>query len=147
MNIEIEVLAGEGKLEALKKCFENGFTQEELNIALENAIAYSQLNTAEYLLSLGADITYYDYQGVYYAVHNNELIGLQYAITKGVDINFNKGLLLNTAIVSSINSKDTQLLKWMLENGANANLLSKGSLVMTQEFGTEELKKLLEEYS
>ena len=39
-----------------------------------------------FLISLGAELSNYDYQGTYYAVHNNELEGLQFAVNNGVDI-------------------------------------------------------------
>src|SRR6478735_12529339 len=95
-DTEIEILAGHGDIAQLKALFESGYTQHEIDIALENAIAYSQIATAEYLLSLGADFLNYDFQGVYYAAHNNELQGLKFAIENGVDINVNNGMLLNT---------------------------------------------------
>jgi hypothetical protein len=86
-NLEIERFAGNGNIAELKKLFGTAYTQQDIDIALENAIAYSQIQTAEYLLFLGADFATNGYNGVYYAVHNNELEGLKFAISKGVDVN------------------------------------------------------------
>lgn len=47
----IERLPGDGKLVELKELLEKGHTQKEIDIALGNAIAYSQIEIAEYLLS------------------------------------------------------------------------------------------------
>jgi hypothetical protein len=65
---KIESFARDGNLPELQKLLEAGYSQVEIDIALENAIAYSQLEIADYLLSLGADFSNHDYQGVYYAV-------------------------------------------------------------------------------
>jgi uncharacterized protein len=140
---KIEILAGDGNIDDLKKVFEPGHTQLELDIALENAIAYSQIRTAEYLLSLGADISHYDYQGAYYAAQNNELEGLKFAIENGVDINVNEGMLLNTGIVTATDTKSIELVKWLLDNSANFKLLTTQSLKLINNFGTNELKGLI----
>jgi uncharacterized protein len=140
---KIEDLAIAGDTEELQKLFKSGYTVAELNTALDDAIAYSQIQTAEYLISLGADFSFYGYNGVYYAAHNNELEGLKFAIEKGVDINFDNGILVNTCIVTAINTKSIQLVGWLLENGANPNLITKQSLKMVDDFGNKELKTLL----
>jgi ankyrin repeat protein len=140
---KIEILAGDGNIDDLKNLLEPTHTQLEINTALENAIAYSQIKTAEYLLSLGADISNYDYQGAYYAVHNNELEGLKFAIENGVDINVNDGMLLNTGVETAINTKSTELVKWLLDNGANSKLLTTQSLKLIDNFGTNDLKSLV----
>jgi uncharacterized protein len=140
---KIEDLAIAGDTEELQKLFKSGYTVAELNTALDDAISYSQIQTAEYLISLGADFSFYGYNGVYYAAHNNELEGLKFAIAKGVDINFNNGILLNTGIVTAMNTKSVQLVGWLLENGANPSLITKQSLKMVDDFGNEELKTLL----
>ncbi|HMF70359.1 MAG TPA: hypothetical protein VK616_02735 [Flavitalea sp.] len=139
----IEVFAGDGNIEELKNLFELGYTQLEIDAALENAIAYSQINTAEYLLSLGADLSNYGYQGVYYAVHNNELEGLRFAITCGVDIDVNNGMPLNESIMTATNTKDNGLVQWLLDNGANPNLLTEESLRLVDRYGSDELKKII----
>ena len=135
-----ERLPGWGELEELKKLFESNYTQEEINIALGNAIAYSQIEVAKYLISLGADISNCDFDGVYYAVHNNEIEGLKFAIAQGVDVNINNGLLLNTAIITAYNTKDTTTLKYLLTNGADTSLLSKDTL---EAFGTDTIKEII----
>lgn len=141
---KIELLAGDGNIDELKKLFESGYTQSELDSALENAIAYSQIQMALYLLSLGADISSYGYNGVYYAVHNNELEGLKFAIANGVDINVNNGMLLNTGIETATNKKSINLIKWLLDNGANPKLLTDQSIKLISNYGTQELKNLIE---
>lgn len=140
---QIEILAGDGNIDELKKLLEPGYTQLEVDTALENAIAYSQIATAKYLLSLGADFSNYDYQGAYYAVHNNELEGLRFAIHSGVDINVNDGMLLNTSIMTATNTKSIELVKWLLDNGADPRLLTRQSLKLIDEYGTQELKQLI----
>lgn len=140
---QIERLAGDGNLAEIKKLFESEYSQLEIDVALENAIAYSQIDTAEYLLSLGADFSNYNYQGVYYAVHNDEIEGLKYTISKGVDININNGMILNTSIMTATNSKSIEMVKWILKNGANPDLLTKDSLELVSRYGTDELKNLI----
>lgn len=58
---QIEDFAGGGKLNELISILSDNYTQLELDIALENAIAYSQIETAEYLLSEGAKFSNHDY--------------------------------------------------------------------------------------
>ena len=140
---KIERHAGDGNIDELIKIFELGYTQSEIDIALENAIAYSQIRTAKYLLSLGADITGYDCNGAYYAAHNNELEGLKFAVENGVNINVDNGMLLNTGIVTAINTKSIELVKWLLDNGANLNLLTTQSLKLIADYGTNELRNLI----
>jgi ankyrin repeat protein len=140
---QIEILAGDGNIDELKKLLEPGYTQLEIDTALENAIAYSKIETAKYLLSLGADFSNYGYQGTYYAVHNNELEGLRFAIHNGVDINVNDGMLLNTSIMTATNTKSIELVKWLMDNGADTRLLSKQSLKLIDQYGTEELKRMI----
>jgi len=142
-NYNIESLAGDGKLSELKELLGTNYTQLEIDIAFGNAIAYSRLETADYLLSLGADFSNYDYNGVYYAVHNDEIEGLKYSISKGVDINIEKGILLNTSIMTSINTKNIELVKWLLESGADSKFLTKDSLELVNRYGVCELKELI----
>ena len=140
---KIEMLAGDGNIDELKKILAPRHTQLEIDIALENAIAYSQIKTAEYLLSLGADISSHDCNGAYYAAHNNELKGLKFAIENGVDINVENGMLLNTGIMTATNTKDIEMIKWLFDNGANPKLLTTQSLKIVADFGTNELKTLI----
>jgi hypothetical protein len=140
---KIEILAGDGNIVDLMKILEPDHTQLEIDIALENAIACSQIKTAEYLLFLGADISSHDCNGAYYAAHNNELKGLKFAIENGVDINVDNGMLLNTGIITAINTKDIELIKWLFDNGANPKLLTTQCLKIVVEFGTNELKTLI----
>ena len=139
----IEDLAYKGQLDELAKLISQGHTQFEIDVALEQAIAYSQIPIAEYLLTLGADFSNNNYNGVYYAVHNNEIHGLQFAISKGVDVNVLNGMLINVSIESAINTKNVRMVEWLLEQGADANLLTKESLQLVNDFGTLELKALL----
>ncbi len=148
MNLDrqsnIELLAGyKDKLDELKMLLGQSYTQLELDTALENAIAYSRIDTADYLLTLGARFENHNYQGVYYAVHNNELEGLKYAISKGVDINLNEGQLLRTSIITTINSKDLTLIKWLLENGASVKYLNHEHFELIDRYGTKEFKELI----
>lgn len=137
---KIEILAGDGNLTELKRIFHSGYSQLELDVALENAIAYSRLKTADYLLELGADFSNYNYQGTYYAVHNNEIKGLKYAIERGVDVNINDGQLLNTAIVTVYNTKDPTILNYLLENGSDPKFLSNEIM---DAFGNTEIKEII----
>ncbi len=139
-NSKIELYAGDEDLKELKELLEKGHTQPEIDIALENAIAYSQIETAEYLLSLGGDLSNYGYQGTYYSVHNNELEGLKFAISHGVDVNINNGQLLNTSIITAYNQRDTTILKWLLENGADTSLISDRIM---KSFNTSESNELI----
>jgi hypothetical protein len=141
----IAILAGHGETVELKKLFESGHSQLEIDVALENAIAYSQIITAEYLLSLGAEISNYNYQGAYYAAHNNELEGVKFAVAHGVDINVNNGMLLNTSVVTAINTKSIELVKWLLDNGADPKLISFNSMKLVYAYGNDELQELIRE--
>lgn len=140
---QIEIFAGNGDTGRLKIIFESNYTQSEIDKALDNAVAYSQNETADYLLSLGADFSNSNYNGVYYAVHNNELEGLKFAVGKGVDVNIDDGLLLNTSIMTAINTKSIEIVKWLLDNGANPEFLTEHSLTLVDEYGSGELKNLL----
>lgn len=132
---KIQVLAGDGNLTGLTKLLENGYTQLEIDVALENAIVYSQIGIADYLLSLGADFSNYDYQGVYYAAHNNELEGLKFAISKGVDINIRNGMLLNVVMETAQDTKSNELVEWLISNGANTSLLTKKTIDWAMKWG------------
>ena len=142
-QFNIEKFAGDGQLEQLKEILGQSYTQLEIDTALENAIAYSQIQTAHYLLTLGAKFSNYDYQSVYYAVHNNEIEGLKYAIDKGVDINVNRGMLLNTSIMTATNTKDISIVRWLVDNGADLKYLTNDSLDIVRRYGTTELKELI----
>jgi ankyrin repeat protein len=142
-DLNIQLFSGDGNLLELKSLLESGYTQLEIDIALENAIAYSQIETAEYLLTLGAEISNFNYQGVYYAVHNNELEGLKYAISKGIDINLMNGMILNTSIETAINTNDAEIVKWILENKADPSLLTKDSWDLIRSYGTAELRGII----
>lgn len=140
----IKFLAADGKLSELQDFLETGYTQLEINIALENAITYSKIETAEYLISLGADLTNYDYRGTFNAVHNNELEGLKFAVDNGVDINVSNGRLLNTSILTAYNKKDATIFKWLLANGADVVYLSDDIM---NAFGTDDLKRIIKHHT
>lgn len=139
----IEDYAGNGQTVALQQLFAYGYSQAEIDTALENAIAYSQLETAEFLISLGADLLGNECNGVYYAVHNNELAGLQFAVANGVDINVAGGLLLNTTVETACNTKDIQIIRWLLNNGADKSLLTQRSIDLAARWGRSDLKALI----
>ncbi len=139
----IETLAGDGATAELQHLFESGYSQEEIDSALGNAIAYSQLETAEYLISLGADFAGNGYGGVYYAVHNNELEGLKFAISKGVDVNVEDGMLLNVAVETAWNTKTKEMIEWLLQNGGDIQLLSAGTIEQAMTWGNDELKAVI----
>jgi ankyrin repeat protein len=142
--LKIQALAAEGNTPELKKIFEQEYTQQEIDIALEIAIAYSQLPMAEMLMSIGGDLSANGFQGVYYAVHNNEVEGLKFAIRNGVDINVNSGMLLNCSIETAINTKSIEIVQWLLKNGADPKLLTHSSLQLARQYSFEDLKNLLE---
>ena len=138
----IEELSSDGELEQLKALFESSYTLVEIDEALSNALAYSQIETAQYLIDLGADLAWEGHHGVYYAVHNNRLSALKFAISQGVDINAENGMILNTAIVTAINSKDLSMIQWILSSGADTTFLSDQSCRLIRNYGNEELKQL-----
>ena len=136
---QIEILSGDGNSSELTSLLGNNYTQLEIDISLENAIAYSQIKTAKYLLSLGANFSNYDYQGVYYAVHNNEIEGLKFAIENGVNIDINDGMIINTSILTCINNKSNEIIKWIINNGANLSLLTNENINLVRRYGNSEL--------
>lgn len=140
---QIEIHSGDGNLLELKSLLGSNYTQLEIDTALENAIAYSRIETAKYLLSLGANFSNYDYQGVYWAVHNNEIEGLKFAINNGVNIDVNDGMIINTCILTCINAKSNEILKWIINNGANISLLKNENISLVNNYGNSELKDLI----
>ncbi|TAE46491.1 MAG: hypothetical protein EAY69_08655 [Cytophagales bacterium] len=71
---------------------------------------------------------------------------MKYAISKGVNININCGMILNTSIQTCLNEKSNTLLEWILENGADRNLLTKNNLAIIDKYGTAELKELIKHF-
>ena len=140
---QIVDFSSEGELEKLKELFNLQFSQLEIDNALGLAIAYSHISVAEYLLSLGADFSYHNFDGVYYAAHNGELEGLKFSIFHGVDININEGMLLNVSIYTSINSKNIEMTKWLIDNGADVKKLTQQSFGLIKSNGNDELKNLI----
>ena len=140
---QIERKARLGNLKKLKALFNSGYTQTEIDIALGSALAYSKIESAKYLISLGADISYQDYEGVYYSVHNNEIDGLKFALSLGIDVNLKNGILLNTAVLTANNAKDVSIVKILLENGADINLITENMLQVVKKLGTPELKQII----
>lgn len=136
---QIEILSGEGNLSELTSLLGNKYTQLEIDIALENAIAYSQIKMAKHLLMLDANFSNYDYQGVYYAVHNNEIEGLKFAIENGVDIDINEGMIINTSILTCINNESNEIIKWIINKGANLSLLTTENINLVRRYGNSEL--------
>jgi len=141
---DIEEISCKGNIDELVSLLGLDYSQLEIDVALGCAIAYSHVDLAKYLLSLGADFANHDYDGVYYAVHNNELEGLKFAISHGVDVNVNNGLLLNTGVITAMNEKDNSIVLWLLENGANCDLLTEESMKIVRKFGTHKLVSILE---
>lgn len=142
-DYNIERLAGDGKKEELKELLGSDYTQNEIDIALSNALAYSQIETAKYLISLGADISWGNYDGVYYAIHNDEFEGLQFSVSQGVDVNVNNGMILNTCVMTAINTKDTKMLEWLILEGLDLKLLSSDMKHIAKRYGSRALKELL----
>lgn len=147
VNQNIEECACQGNLNELKDKLMEEYSQLDIDVALGCAIAYSYIEMAEYLLTLGADFSNYNYDGVYYAAHNNELEGLKFAISKGVDINVRNGMILNTSIQTATNAKSIEMVKWILENGGDVNLLTKQSRFIAETYGQNNLKELIKNYS
>lgn len=140
---QIEQLARDGELKKLKYLIGSNYSQLELDTAVTIAIAFSRLDVAEYLLDLGAKMENLSYEGVYYAVHNNEFDGLKFAIDQGVDVNIFKGSLINTSIETAINTGDCKILKWLLANGANPKYISRNSKRSAMRHGTLEIRKII----
>ena len=63
----IEDAASEGNLSNLKEILETGFRQIEIDAGLVCAVAYSHVEVGEYLLCLGADLSYDNNSAAYYA--------------------------------------------------------------------------------
>ena len=88
---------------------------------------------------LDANFSNYDYQGVYYAVHNNEIEGLKFAIENGVDIDINEGMIINTSILTCINNESNEIIKWIINKGANLSLLTTENINLVRRYGNSEL--------
>jgi hypothetical protein len=52
-------------------------------------------------------------------------------------------MLLNVGVVTAINTKKTDMVKWLLANGANSALLTSQSLKMVDEWGNDELNAMI----
>lgn len=139
----LDKYAGDGNLEEIKNILNSGFSQFEIDSALSNAIAFSKIEIAEYLINIGANISWGNFEGVYFAVNNNEIEGLKYSISKGVKINFNHGMILNTSILTYINTNSIEITKWIIENGADVKLLSKNSIDLINKYGNDYLRGIL----
>lgn len=139
----IENFARDGKLVELKELLHQGFSQIELDIALVNAIAYAHIDVADFLLSIGADFSRFNFQGVCYTVQNDELEGVKYAIGKGVDINVNNGMILNTSTITAIHTKSEVMVEWILSNGGDVDLLTEDSIELVRRYGNDNLKRIL----
>ncbi len=141
----IEMYSCDGDLTKLHELLGPHPEQSELDSALEMALAYSRILVAKHLLTLGADIQYGDCQGAYYAVHNNELEGIQFAVENGVDVNFGNGMLLVESVITAHNEKDPKILIWLLEHGADISRVSSEGLRTIKTFETPQTIRLLEE--
>ena len=141
---KIETLASDGLLTELRAFLGANFSQLEIDTGLSIAVACSHIDTARHLLAIGADLNWADAQGAYYAAHNNELEGLRFAITNGVDVNVGDGSLLNTAVVTAYNEDDITIIHWLLENGADTSLLKKDII---ESFGSPQIEKLIDSHS
>jgi hypothetical protein len=45
--------------------------------------------------------------------------------------------------VTFINTKEIEMIKWLLENGADTDYLTESSVDLIERYGTEELKQLI----
>jgi ankyrin repeat protein len=144
---DIEDAAMKGHLDELKTALDSGYAQSDIDNALGLAIAYARIDIADYLIGIGGDLSHHSYDGVYYAVNNNQLDGLKYAVMKGVDINVRNGMILNMSIQTAINSNNIEMVEWILSNGGDPNLLSHDSRRLVQDFGSSDLKALIERVS
>lgn len=142
-EFKIEQLSEEGNLEELKDVLGSDYSQEEIDLALSIAIAFANIETANYLISLDADISWKNYEGAYYAIHNDKMEGLQFAISQGVDVNVNEGMFLNASVMSSTNTQNIEIVEFLLSKGADINLLSKDMKNVAKGFGSNQLTKLL----
>ena len=142
--IQIETAANEGNLPTLKRLLGETPSQEEIDSAFTGAMAEAKIDVLKYLLSIGGDFSAWDYQGLYYATYSTDTTGLEFAIANGVDINVRNGMLLNSSIITALNKKDNSMVKWILENGGDANLLSDQSKILLKRYGGEELKRLFD---
>ena len=140
----IEDAASEGNLSNLKEILETGFRQIEIDAGLVCAVAYSHVEVGEYLLCLGADLSYDNNSAAYYAVHNNQIEGLKFAVKNGVNVNANNGHLLNEAVVTAFNQKDLTILTWLLERGAKKTMLTKSTM---KHCATPEIKRVVNKYT
>ncbi len=142
-NQSIEDAVDSGNLDAVKEVFSTECAQAELDHALEVAIAYSHTDIADFLIEKGADISANGHQGIYFAAFNGELDGVKYALTKGVDINAQNGLILNTAIETALNSQDLSFVEWVLSHGADASLVNEKNSGLLKDGGFPELAQRL----
>ena len=142
--IQVETAANEGDLRTLKGLLGETPNQEEIDSAFTGAMAEAKIDVLKYLLSIGGNFSAWDYQGLYYATYSTDTTGLEFAITNGVDINVRSGMLLNSSIVTALNEKDNSMVKWILENGGDANLISDQSKMLLKRYGGEELKQLFD---
>ena len=137
---QIEILSGEGKLSELKELLGSEYNQKEIDIALDSAISYSKVDVANYLLDIGANFSEDQWESTINCVVNNQIEGLEIALKHGLNINHNKGVLLNEAIVTAYNEKDTKVLRFLIENGANKTLIKNDIL---NSFQTDEILNLV----
>lgn len=51
-------------------------------------------------------------------------------------------MLLNCCVQTALNTKELVMFKWLLDNGADLNLLTENSKQLIKRYGNEEFKKL-----
>ena len=106
-------------LAMLEEKLSQSIAQEELNKGLKVAILYNRdTNFIENLLKKGAIIDSGDESALFFALKNKKMI--QFLLEQGADVNY-RNSFGKTVLYYAIELDDIELVKILLENGANIN--------------------------
>ena len=142
-DFNLELFSGDGELTKLKEMLSDKYTQLDIDNALINAVAYGKKEVADYLISLGADISYGDMKVFIMRFITMSWKALNMQFQKELIINVNDGMILNAAIYTTIQKKCTELLNWIVENKASIELLTQDSKDLLQKYGTKRQQELI----
>ena len=109
--------ACEGDLTAVESFLTKGVEENQLNEAFSCAVGYGHIDVAELLLRHGASFEAWSHDAVYWACHNGNEAGVRWALSNGVDINVQNGMILST----SIYHMSDDFIQWLISAGADVN--------------------------
>lgn len=91
-----------------------------------------------------------DWKEMFYAAQDGNLELVRYHVRTGIDINYKHPEFLTTALIVSVENNHSEVVKYLLENGADPKLIdgfsSKNALEVAKVYKHKALVKLIEGY-